>query len=111
MPRRSQLKAVENQPDAIRARILVVDDDERNLLALSEVLDGVADIVTASSGREALRQRRELGEIRRRLLRRFSGRIGRKPKGPVRARAVLPVDRAIPALHGLRGIHIESGQA
>ena len=56
MPRRSQLKAVENEPGAIRARILLVDDDERNLLALSEVLEGVADIVTASSGREALRQ-------------------------------------------------------
>ncbi|MET0181204.1 MAG: response regulator [Novosphingobium sp.] len=39
-----------------RARVLVVDDDERNLLALSEVLTGVADIVTASSGREALRE-------------------------------------------------------
>ena len=37
------------------ARILLVDDDERNLLALSEVLEGVADIVTAASGREALR--------------------------------------------------------
>ena len=33
----------------------MVDDDERNLLALSEVLQGLADIVTATSGREALR--------------------------------------------------------
>jgi len=40
---------------AARTKILLVDDDERNLLALSEVLSGVADIVTASSGREALR--------------------------------------------------------
>ena len=40
---------------ATRARILLVDDDERNLLALSEVLSGIAEIVTATSGREALR--------------------------------------------------------
>ena len=38
-----------------RARILLVDDDERNLLALSEVLDDLAEVVTATSGREALR--------------------------------------------------------
>ena len=42
-------------PEATRARILLVDDDERNLLALSEVLKDLADIVTATSGREALR--------------------------------------------------------
>ena len=39
-----------------RARILVVDDDERNLLALSEVLEPLADVVTATSGRKALRE-------------------------------------------------------
>src|SRR5690606_33475902 len=39
-----------------RARILVVDDDERNLLALSEVLEPLADVVTATSGRTALRE-------------------------------------------------------
>jgi len=38
-----------------RARILLVDDDERNLLALTEVLDPIAEVVTATSGREALR--------------------------------------------------------
>ncbi|WP_299644763.1 response regulator [Devosia sp.] len=38
-----------------RARVLLVDDDERNLLALSEVLGDIADIVSARSGEEALR--------------------------------------------------------
>lgn len=38
-----------------RAKVLVVDDDERNLLALSEVLSDLADVVQASSGEEALR--------------------------------------------------------
>ena len=38
-----------------RARILIVDDDERNLLALSQVLHDIADVVTAASGKDALR--------------------------------------------------------
>ena len=38
------------------AKVLVVDDDERNLLALSEVLDPIADVVCSPSGRDALRQ-------------------------------------------------------
>ncbi|HVF37675.1 MAG TPA: response regulator [Sphingomicrobium sp.] len=41
---------------APKARILLVDDDERNLLALSEVLEGLAEVVTATSGPDALRQ-------------------------------------------------------
>ena len=36
-------------------RILLVDDDERNLLAMSEVLEDLAAVVTATSGRDALR--------------------------------------------------------
>ncbi|HEX6613115.1 MAG TPA: response regulator [Rhodanobacteraceae bacterium] len=40
---------------AERARILIVDDDERNLLAIRTVLEDVADIVMAKSGEEALR--------------------------------------------------------
>jgi PAS domain S-box-containing protein len=42
-------------PATDRARVLVVDDDERNLLALSEVLQDIAEVVVASSGEEALR--------------------------------------------------------
>jgi signal transduction histidine kinase/two-component SAPR family response regulator len=37
------------------ARVLLVDDDERNLMALAEVLGDIAEVVTATSGREALR--------------------------------------------------------
>jgi signal transduction histidine kinase/DNA-binding response OmpR family regulator len=38
-----------------KARILLVDDDERNLLALTNVLQDTAEVVTASSGKDALR--------------------------------------------------------
>ncbi|MGX7894505.1 response regulator [Tsuneonella sp. HG222] len=38
------------------AKILIVDDDDRNLLALSEVLAPIAEVVCTSSGRDALRQ-------------------------------------------------------
>ncbi len=38
-----------------RPRVLVVDDDERNLLAISTVLEDVGDIVVAKSGEGALR--------------------------------------------------------
>src|SRR5687768_17702899 len=39
----------------VTARILLVDDDERNLMALSEALGSLAEIVTATSGSQALR--------------------------------------------------------
>ncbi|MFD1612469.1 response regulator [Sphingomonas tabacisoli] len=48
-----RLRPVPTDPD--RARVLVVDDDERNLLAIRTVLEDVADIVEARSGEEALR--------------------------------------------------------
>ena len=38
-----------------RPRVLVVDDDERNLLAIGEVLEDLGEIVVARSGEEALR--------------------------------------------------------
>ena len=38
-----------------KARILIVDDDERNLLAVKTVIEDVAEVVTANSGEEALR--------------------------------------------------------
>jgi PAS domain S-box-containing protein len=38
-----------------RARILVVDDDENNLLAIENVLEEVGEVVIAKSGEEALR--------------------------------------------------------
>ena len=50
----SDLKLVPGKTP-ITARILLVDDDERNLLALTEALGGLGEIVTATSGREALR--------------------------------------------------------
>jgi PAS domain S-box-containing protein len=43
-------------PVVERPRVLVVDDDERNLLAITTVIEDVADVVVASSGEEALRQ-------------------------------------------------------
>ena len=41
--------------DPQRPKVLVVDDDSRNLLALNEALSDIAEIVCASSGEEALR--------------------------------------------------------
>lgn len=40
---------------SVRSRILAVDDDQRNLMAISEVLSPIADVVCAQSGEEALR--------------------------------------------------------
>ena len=48
----------EQEPDAQRAeraRVLLVDDDERNLLAVATVLEDLGEVVLAHSGEEALR--------------------------------------------------------
>jgi signal transduction histidine kinase len=45
-----------DQASAERPRVLVVDDDERNLLAIRTVLEDLAEVVTVASGEEALRQ-------------------------------------------------------
>src|ERR671912_964210 len=41
--------------DVLRPRVLLVDDDERNLLAVANVLDDLGEVVLARSGEEALR--------------------------------------------------------
>src|SRR3954447_23958499 len=47
--------AVEQEEAAERPRVLVVDDDERNLLAIRTVLEDVGEVIEARSGEEALR--------------------------------------------------------
>ena len=42
-------------PEAERPRVLLVDDDERNLLAVQSTLEDLGEVVTAKSGEEALR--------------------------------------------------------
>jgi len=42
-------------PEAERPRVLLVDDDERNLLAVATVLEDLGEVVLARSGEEALR--------------------------------------------------------
>jgi len=51
-------QAIPNEPPSasLRARVLLVDDDERNLHAIKTVLEDIAEVVLASSGEEALRQ-------------------------------------------------------
>ncbi|MGZ8285758.1 MAG: response regulator [Allosphingosinicella sp.] len=44
-----------DSPPAPRARVLVVDDDDHNLLAIRTVLEDIAEVEVASSGDEALR--------------------------------------------------------
>jgi PAS domain S-box-containing protein len=44
-----------SREDAVVPRVLLVDDDERNLLAVSSILEDLGDVVLARSGEEALR--------------------------------------------------------
>ena len=48
-------QAVDKLGEPERPRVLLVDDDERNLLAVQSILEDVGEIVTAKSGEEALR--------------------------------------------------------
>jgi PAS domain S-box-containing protein len=50
---KAEATAAGSEPDV--ARVLLVDDDERNLLALKEVLEDLGEVVLARSGEEALR--------------------------------------------------------
>jgi len=55
---RTKMKSGSQTPEAVSEglpRVLVVDDDEHNLLAISTVLEDIGDVVTARSGEEALR--------------------------------------------------------
>src|SRR5919202_6238475 len=54
------LRTAEEEPPTVdeqaeSARVLLVDDDERNLLAVATVLEDLGEVVVASSGDEALR--------------------------------------------------------
>src|SRR3954452_553646 len=51
---RIELEQVE-LPEAGRPRVLLVDDDERNLLAVQSTLEDLGEVVPAKSGEEALR--------------------------------------------------------
>jgi signal transduction histidine kinase len=53
--RAKSLEVVRLPESPARARILAVDDDERNLLAISEVLATNGDVICVQSGEEALR--------------------------------------------------------
>ena len=44
-----------SRPNAERPRVLLVDDDERNLLAVQSTLEDLGEVVAAKSGEEALR--------------------------------------------------------
>jgi signal transduction histidine kinase len=46
---------VEQANEPVRPRVLLVDDDERNLLAVATVLEDLGEVVLARSGEEALR--------------------------------------------------------
>ncbi|PBC06801.1 hybrid sensor histidine kinase/response regulator [Mesorhizobium sp. WSM3859] len=53
--RSKKIEIVQPTDGPAKARILAVDDDERNLLAIDELLSPLAEVVTVPSGEEALR--------------------------------------------------------
>jgi len=55
LPKQEQTEDSPVEADPERARVLLVDDDERNLLALKTVLEDLGEVVLARSGEEALR--------------------------------------------------------
>lgn len=55
LTRRADEDGIINPPRVDRARVLLVDDDERNLLAVATVLEDLGEVVLARSGEEALR--------------------------------------------------------
>ncbi|HVM23649.1 MAG TPA: response regulator [Sphingomicrobium sp.] len=55
VPRQEPTQDSGPEPDAERARVLLVDDDERNLLAIATILEDLGEVVLARSGEEALR--------------------------------------------------------
>ena len=54
-PATAELEAAAAAEPRAGARVLLVDDDERNLLALANVLEDLGQVVLARSGEEALR--------------------------------------------------------
>ncbi|MCL6729747.1 response regulator [Sphingomonas hankyongi] len=55
VPRRAEEPERATVEGTERARVLLVDDDERNLLAVATVLEDLGEVVLARSGEEALR--------------------------------------------------------
>ena len=56
MPVPPRMEPIEEQPLTVeQPRVLLVDDDERNLLAVQSILDDLGEVVPARSGEEALR--------------------------------------------------------
>ncbi|MFL6721594.1 MAG: response regulator [Sphingomonas sp.] len=53
--RTSEAREAVTETEAESARVLLVDDDERNLLAVATVLEDLGEVVLARSGEEALR--------------------------------------------------------
>src|SRR6476619_2263648 len=54
-PRDAETPREADAPPEPRARVLVVDDDEHNLLAIRTVIEDLAEVEVAASGEEALR--------------------------------------------------------